>query len=302
MRHDRAISKFKFAISHARDIACALVALSTTSACTHLFYHPTDVMYVQNTEKLGAVRQEFTFASVDGTQLTGWWLPARKGKVAGKPRGVIVQFHGNAQNLTSHFMSLFWLTDQDYDLFSFDYRGFGVSKGTPSQEGLDWDAQAAIRYAIARAEPGPSVTLYGQSLGGAVMLHALGALSSDERARIHAVVIESSFHNYKAIARSVLSRSWLTYLLQPLAYLLVSNSTSPENRIAEVSPIPLLVMHGDQDEVVPLSFGRRIFELAREPKRFYLIEGGGHLDAPPPAAAAARQALLQFLDEVGLKK
>jgi fermentation-respiration switch protein FrsA (DUF1100 family) len=259
-------------------------------------------MYVQNTDKLDAVRQEVHFASLDGTMLTGWWMPARKGKVNGKSKGTIVQFHGNAQNLTSHFMILFWLTEQGYDLFSFDYRGFGISKGSPSQEGLDLDAQAAIRYALARTEPGPSVTLYGQSLGGAVLLHALGALSAAERARIHAVVIESSFHNYKAIARDVLSRSWISYLLQPLAYVLVSNSTSPEDFIAQVSPIPLLVMHGDRDAVVPIEFGKRIFELAREPKRFYLIEGGGHLEAPPTAAASARRALLDFLADPLPKK
>jgi fermentation-respiration switch protein FrsA (DUF1100 family) len=280
----------------ATALGCASLALALPS-CTHLFYHPTDVMYVRETEhgKLREVREEVSFNASDGAKLAAWWLPARAGKREGRSRGTVVQFHGNAENMTSHFFSLFWLTEQGYDLMTFDYRGYGISPGKPTQAGLDLDAQAAIRYALARTAPSGPVALYGQSLGGAVLLHAYGSIAPEERKRVRAIVIESSFHSYKSIARDVLSRSWLTYLLQPLAYVLVSNSTSPKNSIERVSPTPLLVVHGEKDPMIPFEFGEEIYERARPPKRFHRVPGGTHLDAPPPAKAEARRVILDFL-------
>jgi fermentation-respiration switch protein FrsA (DUF1100 family) len=111
-----------------------------------------------------------------------------------------------------------------------------------------------------------------------VLLRALGELAPDERTRIALVTIEGSFHSYQAIARDVLSRQWSTWLFQPLASVLISDTWSPEEFVARVSPIPLLVIHGETDSVVPFPFGEKLFSLAREPKKFWRISDGGHID------------------------
>lgn len=225
-------------------------------------------------------------------KLAGWFFKARKGG----HKGTIVQFHGNAQNMTAHFASLVWVIDEGYDFFAFDYRGYGISEGKPNQEGTNRDALAAIQYVLNR-EKADDVVLYGQSLGGAILLRAYGDVSAEDRSRIRAVVIESSFYNYHEIARDVMSRSWLLFPFQPLAYLLVSNAYSPEDWIAKVSPTPLLVIHGDQDQVIPLKFGQKIFELAKEPKQFVLVPGGHHINAMMIDDGEYRKKLLSFLRE-----
>lgn len=268
------------------------------SGCTHLFYQPSDLMYVPNPEQLEGVRQEHEFKSLDGVKLAAWYLPAQKNKPY---RGLIVQFHGNAQNMTAHFAGLAWLTEEGYDLFTFDYRGYGISEGKPTPEGVNRDGIAAIRYALGLKRPsaGPKdVILYGQSLGGAILLRAFDEIPQAERARIKTVVIESSFHSYHAISRNVLSRNFLTFVFQPLAYVLVSNRYSPEEAIARISPIPLIVMHGDQDAVVPFKFGQKIYELGLPPKKFIHIKGGGHINSMFVDQGAYRPEFLKQLVEL----
>jgi fermentation-respiration switch protein FrsA (DUF1100 family) len=266
------------------------------SGCTHLFYQPTDLMYVRDPKQLDSLREEVSFKSSDGTQLAGWFFKAR----AGKHKGAVVQFHGNAENMTSHFASLYWLMDEGYDFFTFDYRGYGISDGKPSQEGVNRDALAAIQYILKRepasADGKPDIVLYGQSLGSAILLRAYDDVGPQDRARVKALVVESGFYNYKAIASDVLSRTWITYILQPLGYVLVSNEYSPEESIARVSPTPILVIHGDQDRVVPMRFGKKIYDLAKEPKQFMLISGGAHINSMFVNKGEYRAKLLSYLD------
>lgn len=271
-------------------------SFSSLWGCSHLFYHPSNEFFIKNPEVLNGFKEDVNFSSLDQTPLTGWYFKSQT-----KPKHVtVIQFHGNGQNMTSHFIALAWLTDFGYDFFAFDYRGYGTSKSDPSQEGLNQDSLAAIRYIMKRtpvkAGAEPDLILYGQSLGGAVVLRALGDLTAEERHRIKAVVIESSFHNYKSIAAEYLSRSWITWLFQPLAYVLISNAYSPEDYISKVSPIPLLVFHGDRDPIIPLRFGEKIFSLANPPKKMIVIPKGGHIDAMFIDRQKYRLDLLKFFD------
>jgi fermentation-respiration switch protein FrsA (DUF1100 family) len=179
--------------------------------------------------------------------------------------------------MTSHFQSLAWLPDSGYNLVTFDYRGYGISEGSPEPKGVHEDAVAAIRWVMANFKDKP-LYLFGQSLGGAVLLRALDDLTPIERQSIRAVTVEGGFHSYRAIARDFLSRSWTTWLFQPLGSLLISDQYAPEESIPRVSPIPLLVIQGEEDPVVPLKFGEKIYELAREPKTFWKIQKGKHID------------------------
>ncbi len=278
--------------------AFCFIGTVSLSGCTSLFYHPTDLMYVSTPSKLENLRQEVEFRSSDGVKLAGWFFPARKEG----HRGALIQFHGNAQNITSHFAILYWVIDHGYDFFTFDYRGYGISEGKPSEEGLNRDALAAIDYIMhrepARKKEGKQIqdiVLYGQSLGGAVLLRAYQDVPEAERARVRAVIAESTFYSYHAIARDVLSRFWITYLFQPLADVLISNAYSPKDSIPLVSPTPLLVIHGDADPVIPISFGEKIYSLARPPKTFWKIPGGGHINSMTAFGDLYRSQLLNYL-------
>lgn len=222
----------------------------------------------------------------DGTRLGGVLLHAQRAPV----RGTVVQFHGNAGNVTSHQSSVIWLTERGYDVLSFDYRGYGTSEGVPTPEGVLLDAEAALDYAREqlprRGER--DLVLLGQSLGGAVLLRALAGRRDLERVRY--VVIEASFHSYQEVAASVTFRHPALFLLTGVSYGLVSDEWAPAAHVAELCPLPILFVHGLEDRVVDPRFGAALFALARAPRSLLVIPGVGHqgpmVHAPEPYRAA----------------
>ncbi len=261
--------------------------------CSHLFYHPTREAF--SNPKLAQVPiEEVTFSSTDGTRLSGWFFPASS-RTPSVHAPTVIQFHGNAQNMTAHFASVFWMVEAGYQVFTFDYRGYGSSGGSPDQRGVHQDALAAI-HEVQRRTPGRQrdIILYGQSLGGAVLARALQDLPHKER--ISAVILEGTFDSYQAIARNMLGRSWITFLFQPLATVLVSDEYSPEQSFAKISPVPLLVIHGERDPAIPASFGRRIHARADEPKTLWIIPGGRHIDAMSRESGRYRADLIHWLE------
>jgi fermentation-respiration switch protein FrsA (DUF1100 family) len=268
------------------------------SSCSSLVYQPSPYMYFNPGSGTIAFEQ-IILPSLDHTELCAWYFPPvlEKGESS---KGIIIQFHGNAQNMSSHFAWLTWALKKGYGFLAFDYRGYGRSKGSPSQEGLNQDAQAVIRYVMAdpaKFHGDRKLVLYGQSLGGAVLLRALDDLTPEEKSKVSSVVIQSSFYSYRAIAKEFVAQSWLTYLFQPLVPLLMSDEMSPMASIPRVWPLPILVIHGDHDPVIPLSFGKEIFELAREPKEMLIIPGGGHLYNPPVQEEKMEKDILAFIEK-----
>lgn len=276
-----------------RYLLPAVLFLLSVVSCTHLFYQPWNRM-IYDPAKFGYEYRDVNFQSADGTPLHGWFFPVAAGK---KELGTVVQFHGNAENISSHFLSLVWITRHGYNLFTFDYQGYGLSGGRPTQKNLNADALAALRWVKTYNESKKErlkFIAFGQSIGGTILLRAL--YDFEEKEAIDSVVIESSFPSYKRIAREKFSESWITWLFQPLGYLLTSERYAPETKIREVSPVPLLVIHGDADRIVPIHHGRRIYRLAGEPKFFWEIPGGRHIDSMIRHDGKYRQKLLEFLD------
>lgn len=270
-----------------------LLLLNLNAGCTHLLYHPSQYLY-WDPKILGITYRAVEFPSLDDVKLQGWYFPARG---TTPHRGTVVQFHGNAENMTAHFSSLYWVIDHGYDFFTFDYRGYGASDGTPSPRGMHEDAVAAIHWVEKNAKRPAAekkdLIFYGQSLGGAVLTRALEDIS--ERSRIKAVVIESSFDDYHRISCDVLSRFWLTWPFQWLGNILVADALSPEASFAKISPIPLLVIHGDRDRVVPARFGESIYSRALAPKTIWRIRGGVHIGAMNEPSHFYREALINYL-------
>ncbi|MDH5542506.1 MAG: alpha/beta hydrolase [Nitrospinota bacterium] len=275
----------------------SLGIFSFSFSCSSLFYQPKSGL-IYNPTDYGYQYQSIDFQSLDGTSLHGWYFPADKKK---QELGTIIQFHGNEENMTSHFSSLVWLTREGYNLFTFDYQGYGQSRGKHNQKNLNNDALAALKWAYDKnmereRQLGSDMKFiaYGQSIGGTVLLHAVPQFSNKKE--LSAVVSESAFYSYKTIAKQRLAERRETWILQPFAYLFVSDKYCPIKRVKEISPTPLLVIHGNSDEEVPFSHGEKIFEEAGEPKTFWAVPGGMHIDAMTEGKHGGkfRQQLLEF--------
>ena len=136
----------------------------------NFFYYPDDKIY--GPEPWSAESVEFT--AKDGTHLQGWFIPSSTGP-ADNAIATIIHAHGNAGNMSAHWPLVSWLPERNFNVFMFDYRGFGKSKGTPSQAGLLDDTQSAINVVRHRSDVNPQrLVLFGQSIGGANILDVVG--------------------------------------------------------------------------------------------------------------------------------
>jgi fermentation-respiration switch protein FrsA (DUF1100 family) len=268
-----------------------LLSLSCQGCVSGLFYQPDHKTY-DSPDRHGLKYEQVTFQSKDGTRLTGWFIPA-----VGTSKGTVIHFHGNAQNMSAHFGFVSWLPQQGFNLFVFDYRGYGTSAGKASREGVFEDSLAALDYIASR--PGIDhnrLLVLGQSLGGA---NAIAAVGSRPHSGIRAVVSEAAFSSYRQIVRDKIAAIPLLSLLRvPLSHLLLGDRFAPADVVANIAPTPLLIIHGTADRVVPYSHATQLFELAHEPKQLWTIEGGDHIEAFAEAGSPYRQRLVTFFNQV----
>lgn len=252
-------------------LAICLISLSLVG-CSNAFFLPYHG-HVQTPERLGLAYEDVYFNASEGTHLHGWFLPAQ-----GKAHGTILFLHGNAENISTHIMSVRWLPERDFNVFLLDYRGYGTSTGKPTLAGVQDDVDNALKMLIARPDVDASrIVVFGQSLGGAIAIYNVA--HSPYRRHIRALVVESAFSSHRRITREKLGDFWLTWPLQwPLSWT-VSDEYSPSRAVADVGPIPLLIIHGDRDPIVPPHHAQRLFDLAREPKAVWTVPGGGHIQA-----------------------
>ena len=257
-----------------------LVLLSAIAALMLLFerrliYFPQRTLDL-TPQALGLASEELALRTEDGVRLHGWFLPVTGSRLT------LLVCHGNGGNV-SHRLDRALLAHAQLgtDVLLFDYRGYGRSEGSPDEEGTYRDARAAWRWLLARGQPPGRIVIFGESLGSAVALQL--ALDS-EGAR--ALVLESPFASIPEMARAV-------YPFLPVSPLV---RTRYDN-LAKVGRLhlPLLVLHGDRDDIVPFAQGRRVFEAAPQPKRFYAIPGASHNDTYLVGGEAYWRVLREFL-------
>jgi uncharacterized protein len=254
--------------------------------CTGLIFQPMREL-VLTPDQIGLDYQEVDFAAADGVRLHGWYLPASAPR-----RGSILFLHGNAQNISTHIASVAWLPAQGFDVLLFDYRGYGRSGSSPSLPGLHLDFEAALETLLARPGTDPDrVVVFGQSLGGSLAITALAA--SPRREQVQALIVEGAFTSYRALAREKLAGLWLSWPFQVPLGLTIDDRYRPVDVIGELAPLPLLIVHGEDDQVVPREHATALYEAARPPKTLWLVPGAGHIAAF--AAPANRNELVDYL-------
>ena len=266
-------------------IALLLVAL-LLGACTQLFLHPNREQ-VLHPEKMGLAYEDVRLPMGEGRHLHGWFLPAKA------PRGTILHLHGNAENISTFISLVHWLPARGYNVFLLDYRGYGRSDGVATIPDVHVDAQNALQYLVERGGPGSErLVVLGQSLGGSVGIYAVA--HSAQRERVKAVISEGAFSGYSRIAREKMDSLWLTWPLQWPLSLLFSDEYSAEQALPRLGQVPLLVIHGTADKVVPYSHAQRLAGAAPGPHELWTVEGGAHVDAL--TRTEWRERLLRYLD------
>lgn len=271
----------------------SILFLILIQSCSHLFYHPTSKHFV-DPKQFKLKYENIFFHSKDGVELHGWFFPSK----SNNPKGTIIQFHGNAQNISSHFFSLLWLIDHDYNLFTFDYRGYGKSKGEPSQEGLYLDALAALEkgFELNKKNGSGKFIVYGQSLGGAVSLRAIPDFKYHDQ--ISMIVMDSTFSSYQDIAFDRIKSVWFMWPFSPLAYLLVSDKYASEDVFHKITT-PTLVIVGMKDEMIPPKFGKHIYKnIGSKNKWLWKLPNGKHIDAYHHDEGIYREQFLRLSDEI----
>jgi fermentation-respiration switch protein FrsA (DUF1100 family) len=246
---------------------CLILLLS---GCGGLFYYPDNELHV-DLSKLNPGPENISF-SVQDQKLHGWYFKNGSGK---KTRAVILFYHGNGQNISSQFSYLHWILNKPYDFFIFDYEGYGRSTGSPSPENTARDGAAALEW-LHQRDPKLPIIVFAQSLGGIVALRNMIDLKG--KYPIPLVILDSTFSSYKSIARKKLSGLWFTWPFQWMPWLVLSDGYAPRGEIAKISPVPMVIIHGDADHTVPFSCGEEIFAEAGEPKEFWRVPSGEHTD------------------------
>ncbi|MBA7676701.1 hypothetical protein ES703_84945 [subsurface metagenome] len=216
-----------------------------------------DSYFIGDPAGWGLPFEDVYFPTADGVMLHGWFVPGQQGIT-------LLWCHGNAGNISYRLDNLKLLHDKlALNIFIFDYRGYGRSQGKPSEEGTYRDAEAALAYLRTRQDiDQDAIVFFGRSLGGAI------AVDLASKYQCLGLILESTF----ASMVGWMSRSFpdITPDTLPIKY----DSLSKIKRVTA----PLLMLHGDCDEVVPFESGRELYEAANEPKEFYTIKQAGHND------------------------
>jgi fermentation-respiration switch protein FrsA (DUF1100 family) len=215
------------------------------------------------------------FPALDGTRLHGWFVPFEGS------RRVIIISHGNAGNI-GHRVDYIEFVHQEFkeNVFAYDYRGYGRSEGSPSEEGTYSDLRGAIRLVESRGFRAPEVYLIGQSLGTAV---TAGVAAQQA---VGGILLEAPFTNIRELAR-------LHAFSIPVGFLFRTRYDS----LAQVAKIdtPIVIVHGRRDPVIPFALGERLFSAISAPKRFFPLDADLHEGALMALAVPDLITIREFL-------
>jgi fermentation-respiration switch protein FrsA (DUF1100 family) len=220
--------------------------------------------------------EEVVLDTADGERVIVWHIA---------PRGdqpVVLYFHGNGGALRYRVDRYRALTQDGTGLVLLSYRGYGGSSGRPSEDGLIEDARAAYAFA---AERYPRLVVWGESLGSGVAVAIAAEKAADKK--VQRLVLEAPFASAVSVAASVYP--WL-----PVRFLMKDQFRS-DLRIRNVK-VPVLIVHGDRDTVIPIESGERLYSLIEGPKRFLRIPGAGHDDIGTRAIEAMKAFVAERFD------
>ncbi len=227
--------------------------LFTINCESYFVFHP--IKKIERTpEDIGLNYNAVNIITEDEVTISGWWIPSSA------ERAVVLFCHGNAGNISHRLDTIRIFNDMGLSVFIFDYRGYGNSTGSPSEEGTYRDVEAAYKYLILnRKIKSEKIISWGRSLGGAVAAW----LAANKKVKL--LVLESTFTNVADVAEFHLPIAPST--------LMFGDCYNTRERLKTIA-CPVLVIHSPDDKIIPYSHGERLFKSAKGPKEFIVISGG----------------------------
>ena len=258
----------------------AVVAVAYAGVVGAMYAFQRSLMYFPDVSIADIARSEYpggtsvNVTTADGFTLAGWYWPPPKPNAP-----VVVVFHGNAGHHGLRTEKAVAFTQPGFGVFIAGYRGYGGNPGSPTEQGLYADARAVLDWLSSEGVSGERLVLYGESLGSGV------AVQMATERKVAAVVLESPYTSVPDVAAE-------RYPFIPVRPLTLDRYDSL-SKITRINA-PLLIIHGERDTVVPVKYGRRLFEAAREPKKAVFFPNAQHNDI---FAGDAVKAVLAFLRE-----
>jgi len=223
----------------------------------HLMYHPDRSIGPPAQYGLAGFTEHFA-ATPDDETVQLWYHPAAKGFPT------IIYYHGNAYTMGDRANIYSALTDKGFGLLALSYRGYGKSTGSPTEQGIYIDARTAIHYASDTLQlPPEHLILYGESLGTGV------ATQMATEFHVAGVILQSPY-------TSVASRAAEIYFYIPVEYL-IKDKYRTIDKIANINT-PLMIFHGERDDVIPVEHGKTVFAAAKSPKEIFYFPDKAHND------------------------
>ena len=219
-----------------------------------LMYLPSENNYLD--DKISFEYEEIFIPVDEKINLRSWFIKKNPNNKT------LLFFHGNAGNLSNRTYKLNEFAKLDLNILIFAWRGFSGNDGEPSEFNLYNDSKRVIKWLNSKGIKNNSIVLYGESLGTGV---AVELATSNI---FNSVILESPFTSMTNAAKNFYP--WL-----PIKYL-IKDKYESENKIGNVK-IPILILHGQKDNIVPFSMGKKLFDLANEPKEFYSTEHDDHM-------------------------
>ena len=221
----------------------------------NLLYHPNVNSYFN--DKLRVDIKEVQIRTSDNISLLGWFHEKDLNKFK-----TIVYFHGNAGKLENRIHKLNHFKDMDVNFLIISWRGFSGNSGKPSEQGLYKDGNSAIDWLKKMGLVDKDIILYGESLGTGI------ATQIAQNKKFAGLILETPFTSMIDAAKNV-------YPFIPVSILL-KDKYENNKKIQNIN-IPILVMHGEIDKIVPFKMGKKIYEMANQPKYSYFTKYDNHM-------------------------
>ncbi|GAB4214265.1 MAG: alpha/beta hydrolase [Rhodoferax sp.] len=243
-------------------------------------YRPTPAQTPAPTALEPVAQTVYVAGPEPGSVLSMWWWPQA---CANAP--TLLYLHGTFRNLAGNAHKIAALHRAGFAVLALDYRGWGESSpAVPSEAGIVADAQTAWAELL-RRQPNPRLrAVYGHSMGSGVAVALTAQLAADA---LGGLILESAFTGFEDVARE--AGFWAGLLAQ-----FTQERFASQDRIGQIR-VPLLMLHGAQDDTVPWVLGRRLFDTAQEPKHWELFEAGHHSDLHAVDAARYQKTLHAFM-------
>ncbi|WP_164503567.1 alpha/beta hydrolase [Pleionea sediminis] len=232
--------------------------------------------------------------TTDKNLLHGWHLKTKEPSI-----GTIIFLHGNAENISTHIRSVYWLVKFGYQIVIIDYQGYGRSTGTASLEGALNDVVNTVDFTLNKIRNKKNVPTYilGQSLGASLAITAL-THSEHLMEKIDGYILEAPFANFRQITRDALGKNWLTWPLQyPLSWT-ITNNYNPEDTIHKLRDRPVLFIYSEEDQIIPFHHYKQLNKKLNSQKSYLLKTHDKHIRSL--LYKAYREKLLYFLKHQSL--